>query len=165
MNAPPRRRCWPGFAAAAVLLSSGCGATVPGDEVRDPPFEECAADSYTFVGESTLAQLGLSSLWPEESRTVADIWITAERVEQQPAVPGGQQPPPQRALCMLFSDGGMATAIEPDWQMPGAFPDLADPTNEGIGGLGLLVGGAVMLIGVTSVLAFRSGSRPPARSE
>ena len=150
-----RRLLAAGVAVIGVLAGSACSAVLPAAEVGEPPFQECKADAYAFVGESTLAALGLGEMWPEERGTRAEIWITAEAVEQQP-LPGQPAPEPERMICVELDDGsGMAGPIEADWQPPSVVNDLA-----GSGGGGPAVGGAVviglaLLIGLVSFLAFR----------
>lgn len=140
-----------------VLVCAGCTAALPAAEVGEPPFGECKADAYAFVGETTLAALGLGEMWPEERGTRAEIWITAGAVAQQP-IPGEPAPQPERMICVELDDGsGMAGPIDADWQPPSVVDEVATSGGGGppLGGFVLL--GLAVLVGAVSFLAFRGG--------
>ena len=145
-----------------MLVAAGCTSTISGEAAGEPPFPECKADAYTFVGRTSLRALGLDHLWPEESGSAAEIWITEGPVAIDPAVPAdGPAPPgPQRMICVEMADGsGMAGPIDADWALPSALGELAASDAGGIpiGLVGLVVG--FVLVAGVSALAFRHGSR------
>jgi hypothetical protein len=148
--------------AFALLVASGCSPTISGEAAGEPPFPECKADAYAFVGRTSLQALGLADLWPEESGSAAEIWITEGPVaiEPDPAGGGAAPPVPQRMICVQMADGsGMARPIADDWVLPSALGELA-ASDEGatpIGIVGLAIG--VVVVAGVSVLAFRHGSR------
>jgi hypothetical protein len=149
--------------ALAVLVAAGCSSAISAEAAGEPPFPECKADAYTFVGRTSLQTLGLAHLWPEESGSAAEIWITDGPVAIEPADPagGGAAPPgPQRMICVEMADGsGMAGPIDADWVLPSALGELAasDAGGTPIGLVGLVVG--IVLVAGVSALAFRYGSR------
>ena len=162
-----------------VLLVAGCavvgpiggqagGAAVPG-VAGAAPFPECVVDEYAFVGETTLAALGLDQFaGPQEANKVAMIWVTAGPVdvavpEPMPLPPDGKgfPQPTQRMLCVQWPDGsGMAGPVDDAWQPPtataadGTGGEPAAPIPLGL--VALLIGGA-LLVGV-SLVAFRGES-------
>jgi hypothetical protein len=148
--------------AFALLVASGCSPTISGEAAGEPPFPECTADAYTFVGHTSLQALGLADLWPEESRSAAEIWITEGpvAVAPDPAGGGAAPPGPQRMICVEMADGsGMAGPIDADWVLPSALDELAASGEGGIpiGLAGLVVG--IVVVAAVSLLAFRYGSR------
>lgn len=143
--------------AMGVVLASACSAVLPAAEVGEPPFPECKADTYAFVGETTLAALGLGEMWPEQRGQRAEIWITADVVAQD-AIPGQPAMEPQRMICMELDDGsGMAGPIDADWRPPSVVDDLATSGGSGPALGGAVVIGLALLVGLVSFLAFRSG--------
>jgi hypothetical protein len=144
----------------AVFIAAGCSSTISGEAAGEPPFSECKADAYTFVGRTSLQALGLAHLWQEESGSAAEIWITEGPVTIDPDGPGGNPAPaPQRMICVEMADGsGMAGPIDADWVLPAAGVGAA-PDSDGvpIGLVGLVV--AIVVVAAVSVLAFRYGSR------
>ena len=143
--------------ALCMLVGSACAAVLPAADVGEPPFAECKADTYAFVGEATLAGLGLGKMWPEQSSARAEIWITAEVVDPEP-IPG--QPPmePARMICMELDDGsGMAGPIDADWQPPSLAGDIATSVGSGPVVGGAIVIGLALLVGLVSFFAFRGG--------
>jgi hypothetical protein len=143
--------------AVCMLVGSACAAVLPAADVGEPPFAECKADTYAFVGEATLAALGLGEMWPEERGTRAEIWITAEAIDPQP-IPGQVPMEPQRMICMELDDGsGMAGPIADDWQPPSIADDLATSVGSGPVVGGAIVIGLALLIGLVSFFAFRGG--------
>ena len=118
----------------------------------------CLAESYDFVGEATLAGLGLEGAVPAELPTPnqpAMIWVTAD-LQPHDAGPEGGPVEMTRMLCFEFADGsgGSAWPVDPDWQPPGA-AELTAPEGVSLPPSLLLVGlGVLLAIGV-SVVAFR----------
>jgi hypothetical protein len=163
---------------ALALLLAGCavvgpvggpvaGGAVPG-VAGAAPFPECMVDEFAFVGETTLAAIGLDQFaGPQEANRVAMIWVTAGPADGVPApmpLPAdgkGVAEPGGRVLCVQWPDGsGMSGPVDASWQPPSTQTASVDePAPIPLGVLALLVGGA-LLVGV-SFLAFRS---EPART-
>lgn len=134
------------------------------------PFPECQTDEYAFVGEASLAAIGLGQLaGGAEANRVGMIWVTANPVVMpQPAPIGGGNIPAveaDRFVCVQWADGsGMGSTVPDDWQPPA---DLASVTSTQpepqvpLGTLAVLVG-AFVLIGF-SIVAFRSDRGSSAR--
>jgi hypothetical protein len=145
----------------AVFVAAGCSSTISGEAAGEPPFPECKADAYAFVGRTSLRALGLAHLWPEESGSAAEIWITEGPVtiEPDPAGGGAAPPGPQRMICVEMADGsGMAGPIDANWVLPSAgIGAAADSDRIPIGLAGLVVG--IVVVAAVSALAFRYGSR------
>ena len=79
-----------------------------------PPFAECRAESYDFVGRGTLAGLGLDAATPvppPDPHRNAMIWVTHDLKEYDRGEPGGPVEM-TRMLCFEFDDGsgGSGTA-------------------------------------------------------
>ena len=154
--------------AAVVIVAtalSGCSAMVTPDAVegRPAPFGECPAP-YAFVGETTLAELGLSEMFgPPDSNRRGTVWITRDAVSQDvfapPGAPVGQGPEGQ-ALCVEWPDGsGMSTTLSEPWRPAAA--DAGPAVGDGgvpVGLIGLIV--AVLVVLVVSWLSFRRDPRP-----
>lgn len=155
---------------AGVLAACSAGI-VPGRVTPDrpAPFPECQADAYAFVGEASLAAIGLAEVagrGPEANR-VGAVWVTAEPVDPDafgaPVIgPDGGAvagPPPGRAVCVEWPDGsGMMTVIDGSWQPPGVAAGLsASSSDDGLpfGLIGAVIA-MLVLVGV-SYLAFRRG--------
>ncbi|MFN2419567.1 MAG: hypothetical protein ABR593_11720 [Candidatus Limnocylindria bacterium] len=147
-----------------LILVSACGVVpgvLPGGAVVDgppAPFPECQAERYAFVGESSLAALGLNEFAGPEAGRTGMIWVTADPVvvDMGPG-PGAVPPQPSRMMCAEWPDGsGMAAPVSDDWQPPvtNAAPAAAPFPLAPVLGVVLLV----VLTGV-SFLAFRDGSR------
>lgn len=144
-----------------VTLVGGCGIGV---EVRQPvtgpapPFEECEAESYAFVGESSLAALGLDKVTPvppPAPERVGMVWVTADPVPYDAGPPGG----PVRMLrsfCMEYADGGGLSEwpIDDTWQEPAALTDETTADSDLPASLLALVIAVVLVMGA-SVVAFR----------
>ena len=125
-------------------------------------FPECAAQSYDFVGEGTLAALGLDDATPvppPEPNRVAMIWVTHDLLPRDFGEPGG---PVEmvRMLCFEFADGsgGSGWPVDPAWQPPAS--DLAAVAQGEDPGLAvpqalLLVALAAALVIGLSIFAFR----------
>jgi hypothetical protein len=118
-----------------LALVSACGV-VPGIDAGvdgpPPPFDECRVERYAFIGESTMAALGLDDFGGQEANRVGSIWVTADKVvvDMGPAPPGGQPfiQEPSRMVCVEWADGsGMAGPVADDWQLPVA-PSVATGT-------------------------------------
>jgi hypothetical protein len=148
-----------------VGVLAGCGAGIgagfgPIDQAEAPavPFPECAAETFAFVGETSLAALGLGEMSPPEAGRVGSIWVTAGPVDPEALGPaGGPQVVASRWICVEWEDGsGMAGPVDDGWQPPGAF--TAGTTTDGppIGPIVLVVGAVV--IGAVSYVAFRRGA-------
>jgi hypothetical protein len=109
-----------------LVLMSACGLFPGIDAAVDgppPPFDECRAERYAFIGESSLAALGLDDFGGPEANRVGTIWVTADEVVlDMGPVPPGEAPfvqEPSRMMCAEWEDGsGMAAPIADDWQRP-----------------------------------------------
>jgi len=144
----------------AALLVAGCSSTITAEAAGEPPFPECKADAYTFVGRTSLQALGLAHLWPEESGSPAEVWITDGPVTIDADGPaGGPVQAPQRVICVEMANGdGMVTPIDADWVLPSAGVGAAsDADGIPIGLVALVIG--IVVVAAVSVLAFRFGSR------
>ena len=151
------RRLVAGAAGVLCMLAGSACAALPAAGVGEPPFPECKADTYSFVGESTLAALGLGDMWPEQRSARAEIWVTAEVVDPEP-IPGQLPMEPARMICMELDDGsGMAAPIDADWQPPSLAGDIATSVGSGPVVGGAIVIGLALLIGLVSFFAFRGG--------
>ncbi len=123
-----------------------------------PPFEECRAESYAFVGRATFNQLGLThqsaTALPDPDRP-AMIWVTRDPVHFDAAGPGGS-----RMLCFEFEDGsgGSEWPVNAEWQPPGAAAaaDVAARSSGTNWTIPALVVAVVALL-VAGGLAFRRG--------
>ena len=157
----------PALGALLVMLLSGCAALAelsveaPAQQWDGPaPMGDptCLAERYDFVGEGTLAGLGLDTATPVEPPTPnqpAMIWVTADL---QPHDAGAEGGPVEmtRMLCFEFADGsgGSAWPVDPAWRPPGqAAPIAADGVS--VPPTLLLVGLAVLLAIGVSAFAFR----------
>jgi hypothetical protein len=140
-----------------VMAISGCSAAGlgnPAANVPNPPFPECGAESYDFVGEGTLAGIGLDETVlpaapPDPDRT-ATIWVTSDRR------PSGQGQ--LRMLCFEFDDGsgGSEWPVADTWVAPGALNAMAEGVWPTAVSVGVLLGVAALVVAV-SVVAFRRG--------
>jgi hypothetical protein len=154
-----------GRAVAEPAIGVAVDPAAPGLQ----PFPECQTDEYAFVGESSLAALGLADDLgggPDASR-VGMIWVTANPVTQPQPVPvgGGKlgDQPAQRWVCVQWPDGsGMGGSVPDEWVPPeSAVTAVATEAQEiPLGTLAVLVG-AVVLIGF-SFVAFRREGGPSA---
>ena len=126
------------------------------------PFPECQTDEYAFVGEASLAAIGLGEIagGPEANR-VGMIWVTANPVSlPQPAPIGGGNVPgveADRFLCVQWADGsGMGSTVPDDWVLPtdvGSAVPQSQPEIP-LGTLAVLIGALVLKC--FSIVAFRS---------
>lgn len=121
-----------------------------------PPIPECGAEPFAFVGESSLAAIGLAEVAsPAEANVVGKVWVTAGPVPLEGGPFGaGEEMSDGRVLCIEFPDGSaMATTIADAWQPPGIeVAETSAPAWTLIGVVAVLV----VLLGA-SVVAFRRG--------
>ena len=113
-----------------MALASGCGILTgvgigvdAGVDGPPPPFEECRAERYAFIGESTTAALGLGQFGGGEANRVGMIWVTADEVvvHTGPMPAGGPPQEPSRMVCVEWADGsGMSGPVADDWRLPAA---------------------------------------------
>lgn len=142
--------CAGGFDLGGLL------ASVP---AAGSPLSDCRAESYDFVGESTLAALGLDDATPvppPDPDRVAIIWVTHDLLPRDVDEPGGPVET-VRMLCFEFADGsgGSLWPVDRAWQPPAAPASAAqDAGRANLLVLLLVALPAVLLIGV-SVVAFR----------
>lgn len=152
---PIRARRLP-VAVVVVMALTACGGLIPAADAGPAPFPECEADAYAFVGETSLAELGLRDMWPQEAGRVGEVWVTAGPPD--PAawqMPPGAPPIDQRVICVEFADGsGMSGPIEDSWRPPGAGVQLAS-RSEGAPLAVVAVLVAVLVVVAVSYLAFR----------
>jgi hypothetical protein len=168
MSARPGHRV--GIALACVLATAvpGCASVVDirAPAVADGPaapasFAECQAESYDFVGDGTLAGLGLDTATPvppPDPGRPAMIWVTHDLLPYDRGEPGG---PVEmvRMLCFEFADGsgGSGWPVDPAWQPPGAAAASSQGEAPDTMPLTLLVAAVVALLVVgISVVAFRA---------
>lgn len=103
---------WLGCLTLAVAVS----ACALGAWAQIPPGCSQTLD-FTFAGEASLADLGLSS----DSRA-GYVWVTARRVNSdwRPRPVGVGRMPPERLACASFPDGsGTVIGVPDDWQLGG----------------------------------------------
>lgn len=121
-----RTRIGGGGAALLVAIVAGCSAAIDLQPNRptgpQPPFPECQAESFDFVGRSTLADLGLDTATPvppPDPHRSAMIWVTHDLKEYDRGEPGGPVEM-TRMLCFEFADGsgGSEWPVDSDWQPP-----------------------------------------------
>ena len=112
-----------------IGVTAGCSQVIgPVPAAPEPvqdamsKFPECAAESYDFVGESTLAALELQGHVPAplpDPGRLAMIWVTHDLKEYDRGEPGG---PVEltRMLCFEFADGtgGSGWPVDEAWQPP-----------------------------------------------
>lgn len=135
---------------------AACGGLVPAADAPPAPFPECEDDAYAFVGDTTLAAIGLADLWPEEAQRVGDVRVTAGPADPDDfPVPPGAPPLTGRVMCIEFGDGsGMSTVIDDTWQPPGGF-DLATAVDGASPSAAVAIIVAAVAVLAVSVLAFR----------
>jgi hypothetical protein len=137
------------------IVLAGCAAwfdaAIPEANAPEPPlgFTGCEAESYDFVGEGTLAGLGLDEATPvppPDPDRPARIWVTHDLLPYDRGEPGGPVEM-TRMLCFEFEDGsgGSEWPVDPSWQPPGqAAPNEAQ---------GIAVPSALLLLGLVVLLA------------
>jgi len=119
------------------------------------------AESYDFVGEGTLAGLGLDTatpVRPPNPNQPAMIWVTHDLLPHDAGEPGGQVEM-TRMLCFEFADGsgGSEWPVDPGWQPPGSASSGAQADSPGtVVPLAIVALIAVLLVGA-SFFAFRRG--------
>ena len=147
-------------ALVALVAISGCsflGLGNPAANAPIPPFPECGSKSYDFVGEGTLAGLGLDETVlpaaPPDPDRVATIWVTSDR---RPSSQG-----PSRMLCFEFDDGsgGSEWPVADTWLAPGALNASAEGVWPTAVSVGVLLAVGALVIGVSFVALRRGGSR------
>ena len=142
-----------------VSCSLAPGVTFDAADVPVPPFPECVAEEYAYVGETTMAALSVSrpsGRPPPDPNRIGMIWVTADRRPNE-GEPGG--PVVARMLCIEFrDDGGEISAmtnfpVVDAWQPPGSpeGPASAPPLPWQL----LLIGFVAVLLAATSLIAFR----------
>ena len=145
-------------ALVAAFLLGGCssvpGLGVAGVSGPSPPFPECQADAFAFIGETSLGAIGLDGYG--EANRVGMVWVTLNpATHEQFGLPPGEVMEPGRVVCVEWPDGsGMSTMIDDSWQPPGAVPVAAARSDEPPLGLLALALGLVVIVSV-SFLAFR----------
>lgn len=154
-----RRRTGMARIAGSVVVSvllAGCPAQMAVDAPRPDMIGCDQAAEFAFVGETSLAALGLDEFGGPESGRIGMIWVTADRVSMEPpgARPANAGPEMlSRVVCVQWPDGsGMAGPIDDRWQAP-----AAPAATGGVGipaGVLAVVGGLVLLV-AASFLAFR----------
>jgi hypothetical protein len=120
-------------AYSVAILLGGCGSGAALDLGLDrpvtepaPPFEDCVADNYVFIGESSLGALGLDRatrgpVTPADAARTGQFWVT-EPIPFDSGPEGGETEL-VRQFCVEFPDGsGMSSwPISDEWQLPAAF--------------------------------------------
>jgi len=152
--------------AGLALTACGIGISLDGGRATGPvpdEFPECQADSFDFVGEGTLAALGLQAAVPAplpDADRVAMIWVTHDLMPHDLGPPGGDVVL-TRMLCFEFPDGsgGSGWPVDSSWQPPGSASGVA------LGDPGVLTIAALALLGLlviaASVFAFRRDRYAP----
>lgn len=144
-----------------MLAVALCACASIGTAEPAPPMGECAVDEFAFVGETTLAALGLDQFGGPEANRVGMIWVTADPVVMDlgPQPAGFEPAPATRMVCVQWPDGsGMGGNIDDTWMPPaGASGPSATATAGPPWSVIALAVGAVILLGV-SILAFRRDS-------
>lgn len=152
--------------ALVAMMLAGCAALFGGaapQAIAEPaqaPLGDptCLAESYDFVGEGTLAGLGLdvaTPVLPPEPNRVAMIWVTHDLFPHDTDLADGPVEM-TRMLCFEFADGsgGSGWPVDPAWQPPAkAVPSEAQgiPVPPAL----LLLAVVVLLAIGVSVVAFR----------
>lgn len=160
-------RCATVLAAGLLAASTAACALAPvavgGEEAAMAQGMGCEqAANFTFVGETSLQQLGLAEdmgMIGRDAGRVGSVVVTADRISLHGPgpLPPGIPDEVTRMVCVQWPDGsGMAGPIPDAWQLPSAF-------DIGTGGddfeppyvlIGLVV--SALLIAAVSFFAFRS---------
>jgi hypothetical protein len=126
-----------GFAVVSLLamLLAACAGDFDLGQPRGtgrpvPPFPECNASSYDFVGRGTFAALGLDKATPvplPDPNRMAMIWVTRDLLPYDRGEPGGPVEM-TRMMCFEFLDGGGGSEwpVDAAWQPPGSDAGLGD---------------------------------------
>jgi hypothetical protein len=143
--------------AGSVSVGEGAAGIVQAVPERLPPFEECQADAFAFVGNTSLAAIGLGEVGggPDADR-VGSVWVTAGPAAAD-VFPGPNGPAAGRMMCIEWPDGsGMSTTVDDAWQPPGigAAAGGAETSSDVPFGP-IAAGAAALLLVVISYLAFR----------
>ena len=150
-------------ALVAAFVMGGCslapGLGVGGVTGPTPPFPECQADAFAFIGETSLGAIGLDG--HGEPNRVGMVWVTLNPVaREQFGLPLGEVVEPGRVVCVEWPDGsGMSTTIDDSWHPPAAPAASASSDEPPLGLLALAIG-LVVIAGV-SFLAFRPDPARP----
>lgn len=147
--------------ALLVAVVLGACASI-GTAEPAPPMGECAVDEFAFVGETTLAALGLNQFAGPEANRVGMIWVTADPVAMdlgpQPDRGFFEPPPATRMVCVQWPDGsGIGGNVEDTWRPPAGISSSSATAAEAPWPVIALGVGAVILLGA-SILAFRRDS-------
>lgn len=149
---------WIAVLVGGCGIGAGIGPRVSGPP---PPMPECKAEAYAFIGESSLAALGLDQVTPvppPNPERVGMIWVTADRVPYDAGPPGGPVTL-ARSFCMEFPDGSGLSEwpIADGWQLPAAFGGEQNADPDLPSSLLVLLIGVALVVGA-SVMAFRRGT-------
>jgi hypothetical protein len=118
----------------AMLLAACAGdldlGQLPGSGRPVPPFPECIANSYDFVGRGTFAALGLDKATPvppPDPTRIAMIWVTHDLLPYDRGEVGGPVEM-TRMMCFEFEDGsgGSEWPVDAAWQPPGSDSEQLD---------------------------------------
>ena len=161
MRGPGRAR-----AALAVLVGAvtcACAQIAP-VAAPTPDMPGCdQAGEFAFVGETSLAAIGLGEFGGQDADRPGMVWVTAGPASMDggpgPRPAGGLRPaePVGRVACIQWPDGsGRAGHIPADWQPPGGLLGAPAPVDADTGTptVLLVLAAVAILIGV-SFLAFR----------
>ena len=124
-----------------AMVLAGCAGNVgpgqlPGTGPPAPPFPECLASSYDFVGRSTFTAMGLDKATPvppPDPNRVAMIWVTHDLLPYDRGEPGGPVEM-TRMMCFEFPDGsgGSEWPVDAAWQPPGSVAVLGDDEDSAV---------------------------------
>ena len=148
----------------AMVLAACAGdlGQLRGNGPPVPPFPECRASSYDFVGRGTFAGLGLDKATPvppPDPNRMAMIWVTHDLLPYDRGEPGGPVEM-TRMMCFEFADGsgGSEWPVDAAWQLPGTDLGLGDDgpsaVSVPISLLAAVAFGAVLI--AAALAAFRS---------
>jgi hypothetical protein len=148
---------WLGVITLATLVS---GCAIGGPAGPPPPGfggMPCAGVTrFAFVGETTLAALGLGGGGGPDDNRVGMIWVTADRVDLEgPATRPAEVAPValSRAVCVQWADGsGMAGPVDDSWRPPAG----VSSSSNGVPTPLIVLGAGALLLIVGSYFAFRS---------
>lgn len=145
-----------------ATLVGGCGIGVevaPPVTGPAPPFPECEVERYAFIGESSLAALGLDQgvtpVPPPDPERMGMIWVTADALPFD-AGPEGGPVTMFRQFCMEYADGSGLSEwpIDNTWRLPAEFTD-GPPADTGLPLTPVLLMIAVVIVAGASLIAFR----------